>query len=217
MGKEIIRGNDIDISVTVKDADTGLGENLSSATSIRVCMVDKDDGEALDKRYPSVNEIQKVSFSAVPDAGDFKLSHEGNETSAIPFGASNTDVQTALNALASLSAVTVSGDFSSGFTVTFAGADGAQDQPLLVAADNTLLSGPDSVVVTVSEETKGFPQGITPTALSSGRFTVNLSAEDTLELETGIGQDLEVQWVIAGKTRSKVAESAVDIRDGLCL
>lgn len=102
-----------------------------------------------------IDEVQDVDFSAAPSSGDFKLRYNDTEnTAAIPWNATNTDVQNALNALTGLSAVVVTGDFVSGFTVTFSGADGEQDQPLLEVVDNTLDSG--AVTVTVVETTRGW-------------------------------------------------------------
>jgi hypothetical protein len=63
----------------------------------------------------------KVAFDAVPDAGAFKLTYGGNESASLAFNASAAQVQTALRALTGLSAVTVSGNFTSGFTTLFVG------------------------------------------------------------------------------------------------
>jgi uncharacterized phage protein gp47/JayE len=98
-----------------------------------------------------INEVQDIDFSAVPVAGDFKLRYGTEETTALAFGATNTDVQNALNALPSLSDVVVTGNFTSGFTVTFQGADGQKDHALLVSFDNTL-----SVVITIVETVRGW-------------------------------------------------------------
>lgn len=101
-----------------------------------------------------IDEVQDVDFSAVPTSGDFKLQYNGSEiTTAIAWNATNTDVQNALNALSSLSAVTVVGDFTAGFTVTFAGADGEKEQPLLEAVDNTLNGG---ITIAIVETTRGW-------------------------------------------------------------
>lgn len=116
-----------------------------------------------------VDEIQDLDFSLVPTAGTFKLQHELNETSAIAFNATALDVQNALNALSSLSGVTVTGNFTSGFTITFAGADGKQDQPLLVVTNNTLVSGITAVTTTMVTTTAGVPQGTgSMTAIDDG-------------------------------------------------
>lgn len=114
------------------------------------------------------DEIQTITFSATPSAGSFKLVHDGNETSLINWDDTNTDVQNALNALSSLSAVTVSGSFAAGFVVTFAGVDGKQEQPLLTTDSNTLTNG-GAVTITVTETTPGIYQGqVNCTALATG-------------------------------------------------
>jgi len=102
-----------------------------------------------------IDEVQTVTFSSVPTSGVFKLVHETNETVDINWDDTNTEIQTALNNLASLSAVTVTGNYTDGFVVTFTGADGDQEQPLLTTADNTLSDGA-AVNVTVTETTKGY-------------------------------------------------------------
>ena len=123
------------------------------------------------------DEIQTITFSTTPTAGSFKLVHDGNETSLINWDDSNTEVQDALNALSSLSAVTVTGSFAAGFVVTFAGADGKQEQLLLTIADNTLTNG-GAVTPSVTETTPGVYQGqVNCTALSTGPTEV---AEKTL-------------------------------------
>ena len=102
-----------------------------------------------------IDEVQTITFSGAPTSGVFRLNHEGNQTVDIAFDDINTDVQTALNNLASLSAVTVSGDYTTGFVVTFAGADGNQEQPLLTVTNNSLDDGAP-VTVSVAETTKGY-------------------------------------------------------------
>ena len=114
------------------------------------------------------DEIQTITFSATPTGGSFKLVHDGNETILISWDDTNTEVQDALNALSSLSAVTVSGSFAAGFVVTFAGEDGKQEQPLLTEDSNTLTDG-GAVTITVTETTPGVYQGqVNCTALSTG-------------------------------------------------
>lgn len=102
-----------------------------------------------------IDEIQDIDFSAVPTSGTFKLNFNGQETATINWNDTNTTVQTRLNALSNLSAVTVTGNFTAGFTVTYTGADGQKDQPLLTATANTLTTG-SSVTITITETTKGY-------------------------------------------------------------
>lgn len=104
----------------------------------------------------TVDEIQKIAFSAVPTAGNFSLTFQGQTTTSIPFNATSTTVQTALNALSNLSGVVVSGNFLTGFLVTFSGADGALDHPLIQLASNSLVNGVAAVSLVFTEEQKGY-------------------------------------------------------------
>lgn len=64
---------------------------------------------------------QKLSFSAIPTAGSFKILFGINLTGLIAFNASAADIQTALRLLPGLSNVVVTGSFLLGFTITFVG------------------------------------------------------------------------------------------------
>lgn len=114
-----------------------------------------------------VDEIQDISFDAVPTSGTFKLQYKSETTIAINWDDVNTDIEDALNNLNGLSGVTVAGTFAAGFTITFAGSDGKQEQVLLISVDNTLDAG-GAVVITITETTPGEYQG-----------QVNCEAEDT--------------------------------------
>lgn len=87
---------------------------------------------------PGIDEVQRIEFDNVPTQGQFVLEHATNTTAPINFDATAIDIQTELNALASLSTVVVTGDFATGFTITFQGADGQQDQPQ-ISFDSTTL------------------------------------------------------------------------------
>jgi hypothetical protein len=67
----------------------------------------------------AVKEVQKLTFSAVPTVGSFKLDIDTEVTTAINFSQAANDVKLAIEALASITTVTVTGDFSTGFTITF--------------------------------------------------------------------------------------------------
>lgn len=104
---------------------------------------------------PGTDEVQDVDFSAVPDAGAFTLVYSGEETASLAFNANAAAVQTAINNLPSLSGVSVAGNFTSGFTITFAGADGSKAQPLLIVGANTLTASSVAVAISVAETTPG--------------------------------------------------------------
>lgn len=86
---------------------------------------------------------QLLSFSAVPDSGVFQIKFGTETTGNINFDAVAADIQTALRLITSLVNVIVTGDFTSGFTITFAG---FQTAPALGQVVNTTLkNGTDNV------------------------------------------------------------------------
>lgn len=117
-----------------------------------------------------VDEIQKITPSAVPDSGSFKLTYRNETTAAILFSADAAAIQAALRLLDGLSGIVVTGTWGL-WTLTFSGDDGKQVQPLLVvpSADNTLLIGATPVTMPVTEDTAGVYQGsVSGTALNTG-------------------------------------------------
>lgn len=118
------------------------------------------------------NAVQLISFTDVPDAGQWALVYNGEITSVLNYNDVAATVEAALNALASLSGVTVSGDYTSGFTVTFSGDDGSKPQDLLRYDTNTLEFSGDSVTISVSETTAGVLPNVTLDieAVTAGSF-----------------------------------------------
>ena len=136
-----------------------------------------------------VDEVQTVSFSATPDAGTFTLSYRGQVTSAIAFNATATAVQNALNALGLLSGITVTGSFAADFVVTFAGDDGKQNQPLLIAV-SSLTAVAVAVDITVGETVTGEPQAI-----------VNVTATQTGPIAAPYGTLIVIDTPVSGLDR----------------
>ena len=70
-------------------------------------------------------EIQTITFSAVPDEGDWAIEIGGETTALLGWDSTAAEVEDALEALPSIGAgnILVSGDFTTGFTITgnFAG------------------------------------------------------------------------------------------------
>jgi len=148
------------------------------------------------------DEVQTITFSAVPDSGTWKLSFDGEETAVLPFNANAAAVQAALNALAGLTGVTVTGSFAGGFVITFAGADGKQAQPLVAFALNTLLNGVTAVTPTIVETTPGVPQG-----------QVSMTAEDFGPIPAFQGTLTNIVTPVTGLTSTKNLADAVVGRD----
>lgn len=104
-----------------------------------------------------ISEEQTIEFDAVPDAGLWSISLNGESTSDLAFGANAAAVQAALRLINGLESVTVTGDYTAGFTVVFAGAASGIDQPLLVEETNTLEAATVPVVITIAETVAGEP------------------------------------------------------------
>lgn len=135
---------------------------------------DKFDTDADVTLVAGVDEVQNIDFgSSTPTSGVFKLTYRGETTADINWDDVAADVQVALRALDGLSEVTVAGTFPADFVVTFAGADGKQEQPLLGYADNTLDDGAP-VTITITETTPGEYQGtVICTAQATGPTVAN--------------------------------------------
>ena len=101
------------------------------------------------------DEIQDIDFTDVPDDGSWSLRFDGEETTLLTDTSTNTDVENALNALSGLGAVTVTGNFTSGFTVTFATLNGSQPQQLIQVATNILEISSADVDISIVETVEG--------------------------------------------------------------
>lgn len=98
--------------------------------------------------------VQTITFSTAPASGAWTLNYGANPTGSLAFNANAAAIQTALRLLPGLATVTVTGDYTAGFVVTFVGVDGPAT--LLTINPNTLLNSvPAPVVVTVLNTTVG--------------------------------------------------------------
>lgn len=137
------------------------------------------------------DEVQDIDFTAVPDAGNWTLIFDGEETGTLTFSDNAAAVQSALNALNGLSSVTVSGNYSAGFTVTFAGADGSIDQPLLQIGTNTLTAAAVQVNVSFAETTPGVLPNVSVDVEAESAGEIPAYANTLTVIETPIaGWDL---------------------------
>lgn len=125
---------------------------------------DANDGELTatvdflaNKKTPvaATNEVQTLTVTGSPTGGTYKLYFRGYETSALAFDANAAAIQTALRALASITATGVTVTGTGPFTLTFSGAPlSNEDIQLLILSDNSLTGG-TSPSVTIVETTKG--------------------------------------------------------------
>ncbi len=155
-----------------------------------------------------IDEVQTVTFSGTPTSGSFKLVHNTNQTVAIDWDDTATEVQTALNNLASLSAVTVTGTYAAGFVVTFTGADGDQNQPLLTTADNSLDDG-GAVTITVTETTKGYAPfvDLSMTSVNTGPVVANAGSLTVIDTPTaGVNGVTNLSNAVLGRNQETDAE-----------
>lgn len=102
------------------------------------------------------SEVETITISGIPTGGTFSLSFDGFVTAPLAYNASAAQVQTALQALASLGTdVTVAGAAGGPYTVTFSGnhALALILNPIAVSAN--LLTGGTNPSVAVAITTPG--------------------------------------------------------------
>jgi len=103
----------------------------------------------------------EINFSAVPDAGQFTLLYQGEETDFITFADNATDVQAALEALPNIptGSVAVSGTFSSGFTVDYLNELAQQEVSAFTVGSNSLTASAIAVTISFIQTIVGVEQG----------------------------------------------------------
>jgi len=105
------------------------------------------------------NEIQLITFSVVPTGGAFDLDFGGNTSGSIAFSDNAAAVATAIEATTGITDVTVTGDFTVGFTVEFVGVDGNIDHPQFTVNSNTLTPSTTITIATTQQGQADFPAG----------------------------------------------------------
>lgn len=111
----------------------------------------------VEPEVPAIDEEQLIAFDAVPDAGLWSVSYGAESTSDMAFNDNAAAVQAALRLIEGLEEVTVTGDYTAGFTVVFEGTAGGVDHSLLAEDTNTLTASAVPVVITITEEVAGEP------------------------------------------------------------
>jgi hypothetical protein len=106
----------------------------------------------------AASEVQTVTITGTPTGGTFTLTLSGETTAAIAFNATAAAVESALEALPSLSAADVAVTGGPGpdtaFTVTFGGAYAGANVPAMTASGASLTGG-SSPAVAVTTPTAG--------------------------------------------------------------
>jgi hypothetical protein len=112
------------------------------------------NGGPLTASGAGTSEVQTVTITGGPTAGTFVLDFNGQPTTDLPYNASTSAVQSALQALSSVGAgnVTVTGSVGT-YTITFGGTLANTNVPQLTAVSN--LTGGTSPGVSVSTPTGG--------------------------------------------------------------
>jgi hypothetical protein len=150
-------------------------------------------------------EVQTLTMTGSPTGGSFVLAFNSVATAQIPYNATSTQVQTALNALTTInpggtSSVACGGGPlpTTAITVTFAGTNASSAQPLIqVPSSLQALTGGSSPAVTVTRTTAGFGlyDPVAPwTELGSTKAGVHIDRNNT---ETMIDVDQILTSLIA--------------------
>lgn len=157
------------------------------------------------------DEVQTITFNTVPDEGGFTVFYGSEETVSINYDDIAADFQTALRALNNLSEVTVTGNFTAGFVVTFAGLDGKQEQPILVEGTNTLKTSSVAVTITITETTPGVYQGTTAmTCTTTGPKNANAKTLNVIDNPiSGFTRTFNVDDAAIGRNEETDAEARI--------
>lgn len=132
----------------------------------------------------AVNHTQTITFGGTPSGGTFTLSFNGQTTGNITWsGTAATlaaNIQTALATLSNIGTGNVSVSSASNPVVTFQGACGAQEQPLLTATNSLTGSSP---TITPAHTTRGKPADGIFVAYDDNRSDGGATADAILEYD----------------------------------
>lgn len=147
------------------------------------------------------DNIQTLTFSAVPTAGQWKINFNGQETGLLAFNANAAAVQAAIALLPFASGVLVTGNYSIGFNVHFAGVSGLQSWPMIVIASNTLVIVSTPVTIAVTVVQAGVEQGIVNvTATQTGPIIANAGTLTIIVTPvSGLSSILNVTDAVVGR------------------
>jgi hypothetical protein len=175
----VIAGYNTVVSVTsgspisLTDEATSTSDQLTySITNTAKRFFDPDTAVVVQARY---DEIQSVTITGTPTGGTFVLRFGGQNTSALNWNCTASQMQTALQALSSIGSgnalVTGGPGPGTAFTVEFTGTLGYASQALITLQTNSLTGG-SSPSVAIAE----VKDGSTWTTITSGFTQYNVYA-----------------------------------------
>lgn len=135
---------------------TPSSQRLIAATANGKIWKDTGDGTWSSAANLGTTEVQKIAFSATPDAGSVTFSYNSVSASvglAVVSGTTAAQVQTNLRTIAALANVVVSGTVATGFLVRFDGVTG--NAVALTTSANTLTASAVAVTLTFTEVFQG--------------------------------------------------------------
>ncbi len=157
------------------------------------------------------NEIQSLIFSSRPDSGYFTLMHKAKETTKIYFNDDAAAIENAMNSLLHLRGVTVTGDFSVGFSIKFTGDTGLQYQPLISLKSNSLTSLYKPVTGYITRIQVGIPQALVDLqAVETGPINAPIGTLTVIDNPvSGLNKTINIEATILGRSR----ESDMQLKD----
>lgn len=202
-GNAIVGGINQYFAAASSNVSISLAFTLANLQSIFMM---SDKGCTLATNGTTGADVQTISITGTPTGGSFALGFNGQVTS-LPYNATSSQVQTALQALSTIGAgnVTCTGGPLPGTPVvcTFAGTLATGQQPLLTEYSGALTGGTSPAVV-VTHTTPGLPtqtftlQPGTPIAWAAPQtyppcpFTSNVT---TAYVTNTYGQNLQINGV----------------------
>jgi len=146
-----------------------------------------------------IDEVQELSFSALPTSGNFQLRFNSIDTGLIAFDSDATDIQAALNAIIPITGMEVAGDFSVGFELHFTGSDGGKPQNLITVINNTLVDVSLAPITPLIVQTQAGAYAVEPSLSGPLGFEYWSQAgwvtfDDILDETNGLNKSGWIQW-----------------------
>lgn len=201
-----------DCKVSELTISADAGEPLTAAMTLM-----GRDATRLTASPTNVTEVQSLVTTGTPTGGTFTLSFNGVSTSALPYNESAANIQTALNALSSVSGpggsfVCAGGPLPTAVTIT--GATGFLNRGLpLIEADYSGLTGGTSPTAVVTTTTQG--ASALPSLASGAVYNYNEASVTLASAATALVGSFEM--TISNNVSNQQTDSAhlYDVVEGL--